>query len=716
MLARHQIQSFGSCLLALCAAGSLVMQAEESVPHFEVEIVPMLTKAGCNAGACHGAATGKGGFKLSLFAEDAQADYEAITRDRFARRLNPDHPEESLILKKASRQLDHEGGRRIRRSSEDFARLRQWIRAGAPAGDPAITCESIQVSPAEIIVGAVGDSADIRVEARMSDGSRKDVTQWSVFESMDDGIADVTGSGEVILQRHGVTSIMIRFGSLTGSTRVGLPFPSEGPSTTGMATHLIDITLHKEWAKWHLRPSESAQRHQLIRRLFLDLTGQLPTEEEAKHWTQVLDTQDGYDTLVQHLLSTNAFTDYWSLHCADWLLLDSKKLGLAAKGYFEWLRSRIRQDASMLDTVSELVRARGSFIDHPPSNFQRHAGDPRDMAEYVGQTLLGARIACARCHNHPVDQWTLTDYHDFAAIFAKTGLDDGQALLKDLGDVPHPKSGKASQPRPLGMPKEVGKTSVADPLQQFGTWLEQDGAERFGRAFANRIWKKLFGRGVVEPVDDLRATNPPSIPHLLDTMVAHWSDRDHRLRALVKLIVTSTAYRQEARFDATPGTAKGCFNAMQPRSFEGRVLVDAIRGITEQTDYLQSVLEDNKAIASWDHRQESYALDVLGRCQREDACDEENVSGGGLSKSLYLFNDPELQQTLEQTAQRWCDQFENQSAAMVQSLYWRAFARSPHEEELRHWVGSLDRAADKHATLADLMWAVLNSREFIWIH
>jgi len=692
------------------------LSSDNTSPHFATEIVPILTKAGCNSGACHGAATGKGSFKLSLFAEDAVADFKAISRDRFSRRLNLNHPENSLILKKASKQIEHEGGRRIRRSSRDFETLKRWITAGAPKGDPGIRCVGLEVSPKEIKAQKKGDTLPISVKALMADGTKKEVTKWCLFESMDDGVADVTGDGEVVFQNHGVTSVMIRFGALTSSARIGLPYPKSNEPYPFIPSHPIDQVLLKEWKKWNLNPVDEAKIHSKIRRLFLDLTGQLPSADEAKHWPPILITEGGYHNLVKHLLSTPSFADYWSLKFADWLLVDSKKLGMeAGEAYYEWIRNQILHNRSMLSLARSLLETRGSFLENAPSNFHRKTNDPRDMAEYVGQTILGARIACARCHNHPVDRWTLTDYHDFAAMFSKTGLENGKVVYKDLGEVPHPKTGQASVPRPLGVADISNSTETSDPLKILGHWLENQGQDRFARAFSNRIWKQLFGRGVVEPVDDLRSTNPPLIPNLLDTIASHWSVRHHRFHDLIELLVTSRAYQQLASFEAVEGSPKGFFNAMVPRELDGRVLVDAIREVTDQSGFLNDAL-GGRAITSWDHRTESFALDTLGRCQRDEPCEDSGTSGGGLSKSLYLFNDPELQTVLDASAAETLQSPDWHPRNSIKELYWKAYSRLPTSDEMHYWNQAIDGSDAKQEVLSDMMWAMLNSREFIWNH
>lgn len=685
-------------------------------PHFATEIVPILTKAGCNSGACHGAAKGKGSFKLSLFAEDAEADYEAISRDRFARRLNLDHPEKSLILRKASKQIDHEGGRRLRKISRDFQTLKNWITTGASKGDPEIHCVGLEVSPREIKAQNKGDAFPISVKAIMADGTKKSVTQWCVFESMDEGVADVTGNGEVVFQNHGVTSVMIRFGALTSSARIGLPYPESALKNSFNDSHPIDQILLKEWSKWNLNPSHQAKLHSKIRRLFLDLTGRLPSSDESKHWAAVLVTEGGYHNLVKHLLSTPSFADYWSVKFSDWLLIDTKKLGHeAGTVYYEWIKEQIHENNSMLSMARSLLETRGSFLENAPSNFHRQENDPRDMAEYVGQTLLGARIACARCHNHPVDRWTLTDYHDFAAVFSKTGLENGKVVYKDLGKVPHPKTGQASVPRPLGVIVPSKKTEASDPLRTLGHWLETEGQDPFARAFSNRIWKNLFGRGVVEPIDDLRSTNPPLIPGLLDTIVHHWGSKNFRFHDLIELIVTSNAYKQVATFEAVDGSLMGFFNAMIPRELDGRVLVDAIRDVTGQTSFLNSDL-NGSAIASWDHRTESFALDVLGRCQRDEPCEDTGTSGGGLSKSLFLYNDPELQSALDAAADSILQTSNWNPKTSIKELYWKAYSREPQSNELQHWIKIIEDSDSKQNIISDMMWALLNSREFIWNH
>jgi hypothetical protein len=509
---------------------------------------------------------------------------------------------------------------------------------------------------------------------------------------------------------------MIRFGALTSSARVGLPYPKRVLENSFIASHPVDQILLKEWKKWNLVPDKQAKLHSKIRRLYLDLTGHLPSVDESKHWAAVLEAEGGDHNLIKHLLSTPSFADYWSLKFADWLLIDTKILGAEAGSvYYEWIRDQIQQNNSMLSLARSLLETRGSFLEDAPSNFHRQTNDPRDMAEYVGQTLLGARIACARCHNHPVDRWTLTDYHDFAAVFSKTGLENGKVVYKDLGKVPHPKTGQASVPRPLGVLKASTSLEKSDPLQTLGHWLETEGQDQFARAFSNRIWKQLFGRGVVEPVDDLRSTNPPLIPNLLETIVTHWSAKDYRFHDLIELLVTSRAYQQSANFDAVAGSPKGFFNAMIPRELDGRILVDAIREVTGQTSFLNSTLSGS-AIASWDHRMESFALDVLGRCQRDEPCADTGTSGGGLSKSLYLFNDPELQSALDSTADSMVQSPNWNPKTTINDLYWRAYSREPNSNELQYWIKAVEESDSKQDIISDMMWAVLNSREFIWNH
>ena len=705
--------SFASSLLTM-------LQVLGAAPHFETEIVPILTQAGCNAAACHGAATGKGGFKLSLFAEDILSDYHAMTRDRAGRRLDLIKPEQSLLLRKASRRLDHEGGRRLPHQSTAYAVVRAWITQGAPLGDASLHCVGLKTVPAEVIGAKSGAATPLEVIATFSDGSSREVSQWCRFESLDEQVASVSTNGEVIFHDPGITTIMLRFGDQSLGIRAGLPFSiasiDPAPNTMDSLPGPLDSLLEREWAKWQVKAEPAAPPHLLIRRLHLDLVGRLPTEQEARKWLDLISQPSQYELLVDELIASDRFAEYWSLKQADWLRLDSRKIGQDQGAEFHaWLREKVAQGESMLEMVQEMVRPAQALEGHPAVHFNRYARDPRDMAEYVGEVLLGSSIGCARCHNHPADRWTMKDYHDFAALFARTSYQAGRLVFQDLGDVPHPRTGEASQPRVLGMRDPLLPIQREDPLGALANWLGREGVDRFEKAFLNRLWKALFGRGIVDPVEDLRETNLPLIPGLLETMASAWRGQDHRLQSALKMMVMTRAYQQGSVPSIAEGGSQSLFNAMVSRPITERVWVDAIRQVTGVSDFLSETLPDGSAIAAWDHRIESFALDVLGRCRREASCQASSAIGG-LARSLYWFNDSGFQRTLDQAGFQLslesgdCDK-------RLQAVYWKALSRPVTQQEWAYWSAlQSENNEGRSDFLSDALWAILNSQEFRWIH
>lgn len=706
-------------LLIMSFFGLATHSSQKEVPHFRTQIVPVLTQAGCNAAACHGAATGKGGFKLSLFAESAESDYHAIVRDRFSRRWDATDSDRSLLLRKASRQIDHEGGRRVPQNSPAYDLLKRWIVSGAPYGDPSLHCVRLETIPHEVLGQSMGETLTLQVRATFSDGSQRDVSKWCLFESLNEQVAEMTPYGELQLTGYGIGSVFIRFGDQSIAVRVGLPHVSEGGDFPSHGVeHPIDERLTQEWSKWGLKASPRAETQSLVRRLFFDLAGQLPLPEEAREWSQKLDQPNGYEQLVDSLLASPRFSAFWSLKQADWLRMDTKRLGQEASLHFyDWHRQRVKNDDSMLRVVQEMLQAEGKAADYPQVHFNRYARDPRDMGEYVGEVLLGFRIACARCHNHPTDRWTMGDYHDFAAIFSKNALEDGKWISKDLGNIPHPKTGEPSDPRLLGMASSLNLLDRENPLKALADWFSRDGQTSFEKAFLNRLWRHLFGQGIVEPVDDLRETNLPRIPGLLELMAKRWREQNHSLRSALKMIVLTQAYQQKCFTGAMDSQRISFFNGRLPAALSGRLWVDAVRQVSDQTDYLSGELPLGDAVHAWDHRTESYALDVLGRCRRESSCESAGIEGGGLARAMFWFNDPELQSNLDLAGQRlWQESFDSGMDGIVEELYWSAYARPPVFEERDHWQQLSEQASHEPALfLSDVLWALLNSEEFRWI-
>ena len=685
---------------------------------FATRILPILTHAGCNAGACHGAATGQGGFKLSLLGYDPESDYQAITRELGGRRVELGAPDRSLILRKPTRQLDHEGGRRIQLDSEAYRDLLAWIQAGTPYGSRNLRVIRIKVSPAELLLLKRGQSYPLQVHAYLSDGSVEDVTGQTLYSSYDDGLVEVDRAGVITARRPGVTAVMIRYLGQVAAVRAGAPYQDREHSfRTPPAANFIDELTQAEWRRLRLTASSPADVTTLFRRLHLDIAGRLPTPAEIRQF-QAQPSRErsrGQATVVDQLLGSPDFVDFWTAKLGDWLLLNSKKLGdRGARSYHEWLRRQVAGNVGLDRVAYELLTAQGEATENGPVNFHRFASDPRDQSEFVGQALLGTRVACARCHNHPFDRWTMEDYHRFAAYFARTGFDKDRLVQRPTGEVQHPKTGKDLDPRPLGGLDQTAEPS-ADRRVALARWVIAPDNPFFARAMVNRVWKELMGRGLVEPADDLRPSNPASIPGLLDALAARFVEDGYDLRRLIRLIASSSTYALSSQANAVNRLDDRYFSRSYPKPLSAQVLADAIAQATGVPDEFPGYTVGTRAVTLLDPQVPSYSLDVFGRCPRTTPCDPAVTPGGGLAQALHLVNGPAINAKAPATIERLMKQTTT-DRARVEELYLRVVGRPPTNRELRHWEQCLSRAASKQDELEDLLWALLNSREFAFNH
>ena len=570
------------------AVAQIVLSGVEG--DFEHDVLPRLTKLGCNAGTCHGAATGQGGFKLSLLGFDAAEDYRAITRELRGRRVDLARPDESLLLRKPLKRLKHGGGRVMEEDSETHRVLRDWIAAGAPPrAGPARSLERIEAAPG-------------RVTAHYSDGSARDVTALALVSSNDDAIAGPDG----VAKAPGETALMIRFGGRVAAVKVGKPFGP--PVENGGGRGAVDGFIHAKLDAFGLRAAGPADDAAFLRRATLDAQGRLPTPEE------VVAFDGDRDALVDRLLSAPAFEERWGTLWAD--LLDAR-----APAYRDYVRRSIRRPWA--ETV------RGLLVGEP--HLYLRTNDPRELAETVGRAFLGARWACARCHNHPFERFSRFDYHGIAAFFARVRVRDGAVALEPRGEIEL--DGRPVLP-PFG--------SEADRREDLARWVVE--RPDFARAAANRVWAVLMGRGLVEPADDLRASNPPTHPELLEYLAAEFR-KDGSLPRLAALVMKSAAYGRRS------GAGGPFYDSRAPRPLEGRVLAGAV----------------------------ARALDL-------DA-PPELPAEATLARALALMNGPRP----------------DPRGRTIEELYLRTLSRRPRPEEL---------AALEGADAEDVLWALLNSKEF----
>lgn len=682
---------------------------------FGTRILPLLTKAGCNTGECHGAAIGAGGFRLSLLGYDPATDYRHITRERNARRIDLVRPEDSLLLRKPTKQTPHEGGRVFKADSSTYRELRDWLAAGAPEGDPRLTTVSILPDPTEIRLPEIGQTATISVNAVLSDGSRRDVTHLTLFDSDDDGLAVVDDHGRVEVLARGTTSIMIRHGGQVAAVRVGVPFQAASIPPDLPVRNFIDRHVAEHLARWHLVASPVCEPEVFFRRAHLDLIGRLPEPAAIESFLAATDTPQHRDKVIHELLHRDAFTDFWTLKLGDLLLINPKKQGPdGSRAYHNWLRQQIAANRPIDELVTALLTASGEIAGNGPANFYKLASDPRDMGEYVSRAFLGMRVACARCHNHPFDRWSTRDYHEFAAFFAHTVVENNRVIVKDRGEVRHPKDQSIARPRPLGG-RLLEFEGTADRRTALADWLTAPDNPWFARAFVNRVWKELLGRGIIDPVDDVRITNPPANPALLDALTADFIRHGFDLRQLVGTIARSATYQLSSQANETNRADQRFFSHALRKPLRGQVLADAVTSAIGTPEHFSDHPEVSWSTELPDVTAESRTLDVFGRCPRTDGCEAGNNFGGGLTQALHLINSDAINSRLHQGVVRELVRTMSDED-VIEVLYLRTLSRPPTRNESARWKSLFRNSHDRAAFYEDLIWALMNSREFTFNH
>jgi hypothetical protein len=697
--------------LAVGIVGMTLTAAAEERLDFRTRILPILTKAGCNTGNCHGAAVGQGGFKLSLLGYDPVQDHLNITRERGARRVDVESPATSLILRKATDDLDHDGGRRIKPDSEAHRTLVKWIGAGAAFGRPDLRVTGIEVEPSDILLSAAGQTAQLRVTARLSDGTREDVSALALYSTNDDAVAEVKSSGLVTTRDCGTTSIMVRYSGQVVAARVAMPFGGVEVGKDFAPRNFVDEAVLAELRRLRLPPSPLSGDAEFLRRVHLDLIGRLPTAEEVRTFLNEPPSDAKRSRLIAALMERGEFVDFWTMKFGDWLLISGKRGGeLPTRTYHAWVREQLARNRPLDHMVRDLLLAQGDPGKIGPANFYALASDPRDLGEHVGSLFLGTQIACARCHAHPADRWTQDDYHAFAAYFARVTQKGGSVLISERGEVEHPKTHKPVSPRPLG--EAMGKLDATDPRAPLADWLVSGDNPMFSRNLVNRVWKHLLGRGLVEPVDDLRPTNPPANPALLNALAANFVRHGFDLRWLVREIAGSRTYQLTSVTTPANRRDERLFSHAYLKLLPAQVLADAVAQVTGVPDQFPDYAAGTRAVQLIGAQTPSHALDVLGRCTRERSCETAGRAGGGLAQALHLINGSTINGKLRGAAQTLHARGIS-GGAIVDELYVRALSCPATAAERAAWEPLLATDAD---AVEDLLWALLNSREFSFNH
>jgi hypothetical protein len=710
---------------------------------FGRDVLPVLTRAGCNAGACHGNLNGKGGFKLSLKAEDAAADLAALTRDMLARRVDAIRPDESLILKKATAQVPHEGGARFAKSSGEYAILREWVARGGQAdapGAPALT--KLVVTPANKILVDPADRFRVSAVAHFADGRTRDVTSLIATEFTSLGVAKITNDGEVIREQPGETVLLVRYLSQVEPVRIvflpNRPAPEMGNLS---ANNQIDELVFAQLKELRLKPAELAADHVFLRRAYLDAIGLLPTPEETRAFLASTDPKKR-EKLIDSLLARPEFAEFWAQKWSD--LLRNEEKSLDKKGvavFFRWIAAQLAADRPLNEFARDILAAKGSTYANPPANFWRAVRDPTQRSESVAQVFLGIRIGCARCHNHPFDRWTIDDYYGFAAMFArvdyrvlenerKDKLDKHEFVGEQIvwqnreGEVQNPRTKSAAKPRFLGAP--TPDLSEGDRLGAVADWVAAKDNPFFAKAQVNRIWLHLMGRGLVDPNDDFRATNPPTNPELLEWLAKDFADGGFRLKHTVRTIMTSRTYQLAAATRDTSTMADELHNSHATvMPLKAEQLIDALSQVTGtpvrfrgyplgiRANQIPAPPQSGRRFGG-EGMGEKF-LKTFGKPDRLLTCECERNDDPGLLQAFQLITG-ELMNSLVKDADNRLGKMLSAGktdAEMLEEFYLAALCRPPtaaESKKLRAYVGG---ASDRRAAWEDVHWALLNSKEFL---
>ncbi len=705
------------------ALSSASVSIAAPAPHFENDIEPLLSRHGCNSSGCHGKAEGQGGFKLSVFAFDPGADYGSLVKEARGRRVNPAAPDESLLLRKASGTTPHGGGTRLKADSKDYVALRNWIALGMPLGDPdAPKLVSIRVEPTERVLGTKANQ-QLKVLAKYSDGRETDVTEHARFQVNHEGLASVTALGLVTTsETPGEVAVMAAYMGEVGLFRAIIPRPGAAVDAKLPEFNFVDGLVGKKLAKLNIAASGLCDDSEFLRRITLDLNGSLPTSEEVRSFLADKAT-DKRAKRVEELLKRSEFADLMAKRWADILRVDRQALGHErAYAYYRWIRESFAANKPFDEFARELVTAEGPLKEVPAANFYKVVTKPGEMASTLSQVFLGVRIACAECHHHPADRWTQTDYTGMVSFFtplATRGKAADEALLSSGEPISkHPRTGDSVFAYPLGtaMPKA---NPIGDRRLVLAGWMTEPKNPFFARNAANRVWAMLLGRGLVEPVDDVRATNPPSNLELLDGLAAFLVEKKYDLRALVRVICASRTYQTSSAPNITNEKDELNFSRALFKRPDAEVLLDMIAQVTGVAERYPGMPAGTKAVQLWDSKAKHEFLRLFGRPQRATACECERNSEPSTGQVLNLLNSPELQAKLahETGTVAKLVKASADDAKLIEELYLRMYGRYPTPKETEALATHLAKKPnDRRKAVEDLAWAMLNSLEFQFNH
>jgi hypothetical protein len=714
--------------VSLAAAASAASAADRLT--YLRDVAPILDKTGCTSGPCHGSAKGKNGFKLSLRGYDPRFDYESLLYDLSGRRFNRADPAKSLILAKPVQDVAHGGGLRFEKDSEYFRIIRGWIAQGVPFGDEskdAVT--AIDVEPKDIFfAGGPGESAQVKVSARYADGAMRDVTRDATVESNFPDIAMADAKSIVKGERVGEATLLVRYQGKLSTIPVTVLNPKPGFAWKALPQHnFIDKLIDAKLEKLKIQPSPVADDATFLRRASLDLTGQIPTSDTVRAFlADPAPSRVKRAKMIDTLIASPAYVDHWTVKWGD--LLQSSRKFLGEKGVYgfrEWIRDSIAENKPYDALVRELLTSRGSSYDEPAANYFRVTREAKPTMEKTTQVFLGVRMVCAQCHDHPFERWTQNQYYQMSAFFSAVGLRAGYEVGEEIVfdqradyEMKHPKDGRVVKPefliastRPVPIPSDSRRR---DALAE---WLTSADNPFFAKAVANRIWSYFFGKGIIDPVDDIRASNPPTNPALLEALTKELAAHNFDLRHLMRVIANSRAYQTSFMPNEWNEGDAINFSRMIPRRLTAEQLMDAVTSAAGARPVFPEAPQDTMAQQLADpHIGKEGFLDVFGRPSRESACECERRSDFSLPQALNLVNGTTISNAVADPKGRVANLVLGGSSdrRIVEELYMAALSRPPNRQETERGIAYLAAGDSRASRAQDLLWALLNSKGFLY--
>lgn len=707
---------------------------------FVNDIVPVLTKASCNTGACHAkAGGGQNGFQLSLLGFEPQDDFDSLVKEGRGRRVFPAAPEQSLVLQKASGATPHRGGPRLPKGSSGYETLRRWIEQGVPYAqkdEPRLT--GLRVEPGSSVI-TMGDSQQLKAVAEYSDGSSRDITDLALYESNIEAMSSVSESGLVtIADIPGRVAVMVRFGGKTAVYSAAVPLGThvdELPEPSGFVDEFIFANLKA----LGIPPSEICSDEIFLRRVSLDIAGRLPTPAETETFVASTDPAKR-EAWIDKLLRSPGYADFFA---NKWTSLLKNRRDEASDitsnfAFHAWIRDSLLSNVPYDQLVRELLAATGTVIANPPVAWYKRVKEPKEQLEDVAQLFLGVRLQCAQCHHHPFERWSQDDYYSLSAFFTQIGRKPtgvrGEDLIfhkRGIAKAKNVKTGVELRPAALG--DSVGEIAPEfDPRLKLADWMASPENPFFAKAVVNRYWKHFFKRGLIEPEDDIRDTNPPTNPELLAALEQYFVESGYDLKKLVRVLVSSKTYQ----FSSTPNSHNIVdhqnYSRYYPRRLQAEVMLDAINDLTGSATSFANLPAGTRAVGLPDnsYNKASQFLRIFGRPNSASVCECERVQSSSLAQSLHLINSAEIRGKLRagQSRASKLSSSDNTPQECVSELYKVAFSREPTTEEMDSAVSYLNEeitngdgkpmspAASRKQNLQDLVWALMNTKEFLFNH